>query len=161
MQRIIASGRLHRRRDCVPLCFCGLPSQAQPPFTVVDVCVCAAPQWEDAPCDDRRGMTLQVLLPLRLRVRDGCGRVYAASSEMKENVPLRFDCPPTECWRGQPYVQAAVRLAGCPGPCDGCRCEVPLEVLVEGYILAPCALGRPERACPPPLPWYPEPICWP
>ena len=128
MQRILASGRVYRRRACYPVSLNALPEQAQPPFTVLEAASCYAPCWEEAPCRDRWGKTLLVTIPL-------------------------------ECWRGQPMVQAAVRLAGRPCPCDCTRCNVPLEVCIEGYLIAPCAVGRPEpTCCPHPLPWYPEPI---
>lgn len=158
MQRIIAVGRLHRRRKCAALCLDGLPSQAQPPFTVVEVSLRALPSWEEMPRRCPQGLALLVQLPLQVRVRDGCGRTYTVSSAIEEELPLRFECPQNECWRGQPFVQAAVRLAGRACPCGGCQCDVPLEVLLEGYILAPCTLGRPSNGCPPSRPWYPQPI---
>ena len=157
MQKIIAYGRLHKRRACVSLCLSGLPDQANTPFTLLDVSVAAPPAWEEMPGKAGRGMALRVRIPLCVHVRDACGCIWAASSALTEEIPLRFECPPAECWRGQPYVQAAVRLSGRPCPCDGCACDAPLEVLAEGFILAPCTLG-PAPACPPPLPWYPQPI---
>ena len=159
MQRIIASGRIYRRRACYPVSLNALPEQAQPPFTVLEAVSCYAPCWEEAPCRDRRGMTLLVTVPLTLRVRDGNGCVYTVSTEIQEELRLRSLSPACEYWRGQPMVQASVRLAGRPCPCDCTRCDVPLEVCIEGYLITPCAVGRPEPSCcPRPLPWYPEPI---
>ena len=159
MQRILASGRVYRRRACYPVSLNALPEQAQPPFTVLEAASCYAPCWEEAPCRDRREITLLVTVPLTLRVRDGNGCVYTVSTEIQEELRLRCLCPEYECWRGQPTVQASVRLAGRPCPCDCLRCEVPLEVCVEGYLIAPSVFGRPEPSCcPRPLPWYPEPI---
>ena len=100
-----------------------------------------------------------ILVPVTLRVRDGNGCVYTVSTEIQEELRLRCLSPAYECWRGQPMIQASVRLAGRPCPCDCTRCDVPLEVCIEGYLIAPCAVGRPEPSCcPRPLPWYPEPI---
>ena len=160
MQRILAAGRLHRRRGCYALCLEQLPQQAQPPYTVLDVCVCAPPQWQETPCGRPQSLPLQVRVPLTVRLRDACGQVYTVSSAIEDELILRYECPPSDCWRGQPFVQASVRLAGRACPCEaGCPCDTPLEVIMEGYILAPCALNRPDRpACPPALPWYPQPI---
>lgn len=162
MQRILAVGRAHRRRFCQPVCLSSLPEQAVPPYTVLDVCACAVSQWEEIPCRRRGCVVFRVTVPLRVRVRDGCGSVYTVSSEWEEELPLRFEYPQAECWIGQPCFQAAVRLAGRPCPCDSRCCEVPLEAMVEGYLLSPCAWGQGNRpACPPDRPWYPQPICDP
>ena len=160
MQRIFASGRLHRRQGCYALCLDQLPCSAQPPFTVLEVCSCGMPQWEELPCRNRQTLLLQVQIPLQVRLRDGCGQTYMVSSSIVEELPLRYECPSNDCWRGQPYVQASVRLACRPRPCEAnCPCDTPLEVLIEGYILAPCIMGCPDRpACPPSLPWYPQPM---
>lgn len=159
MQRILASGRLARRRACYPVSLNSLPEQAQPPFTILEAVSCYAPCWEEAPCRDRWGVTLLVTVPLTLRVRDGNGCVYTVSTEIQEELRLRCLCSASECWRGQPMIQAAVRLAGRPCPCDSLQCDVALEVYIEGYLIAPCAVGHPEHNCNTrPLPWYPEPI---
>ena len=158
MQRVFAAGTL-RRRVCHSLCLEALPQQAQAPFTVTDACLCGPPRWEEAPCRDPRGMLLRVSIPVQFQVRDACGCAYCLTDEIEENLPLRVQCAPDSCWRGQPFVQAAVRLAGRASPrgCD-CRCDVPLDVLIEGYILAPCVMGRPDPPCPPGRPWYPQPM---
>ncbi len=158
MQRILASGSVYRRRACYPISLNALPEQAQPPFTILEVTSCYSPCWEEAPCRDRRGLAFLVTVPVTLRVRDRNGCVYTVSTEIQEELRLRCLSPAYECWRGQPVVQAAVRLAGRPCPCDCGRCEVPLEVCIEGYLIAPSVFGRPEPCCPRPLPWYPEPI---
>ncbi len=155
MQRILACGGIHRRRQCYPLCLNELPDQARPPITVADAAVCAAPQWEEACCRDRRGLDFLVTVPLLLRVRDGAGCICTVQSFLQERLRLCPRAPERECWRGQVYVQAAVRLCGC-APCRENPCQVPLEVLIEGYILAPCALGA-APFCPPQKPWYPQP----
>ncbi len=162
MQRIIAAGRVHKRRGCYALCLDALPCQAQYPVTVVDVCVRAAPHWEELPCAPSGGLALEVRVPLQARVRDACGHLFSVSSELAEEVCLRPLCPPMDCWRGQPAIQAAVRLAGRPCPCESaCPCDTPLEVLIEAYLLSPCATGSPAPACPPEKPWYPQPILYP
>ena len=159
MQRILASGRLHRRRQCYPLCLGDLPSDARPPFTVLDVAACAFPQWEECPDSGRQGFLFRVTVPLSVRLRDGCGRTYVIQSFLEERLCLRAEGPAAPCWRGQCFVQAAVRLAGRPCPCDDSPCSVPLEVLLEGYSLAPCTVGRSDRPiCPPARPWYPQPM---
>ena len=159
MQRVFAAGTV-RRRICHPLCLNGLPSQAQGPFAVTDVFVCGAPQWEEVPGCRGRGLPLRVAVPLQFQVRDDCGCFYCLTDSIEENLTLRAQCPPDHCWRGQPFVQAAARLAGraCCACGSGC-CEVPLEIMIEGYILAPCVMGGSEASpCPPGRPWYPQPV---
>jgi len=160
MQRVFAAGTL-RRRVCHSLCLEGLPESAQPLFTVIDACLCGPPRWEEAPCRDPRGLLLRVSIPVQFQVRDARGCTYCLTDEIEENLPLRVNCPPDNCWRGQPFVQAAVRMAGRVSPCGcGCRCDVPLDVVIEGYILVPCVMGRPDAPppCPPSKPWYPQPM---
>ena len=159
MQRVLASGRVYRRRACYPVSLNALPEQAQPPFTILEAVSRCPPCWEDSSCRDRHGMTLLVTVLLTLRIRDGNGCVYTVSTEIQEELRLRCLCSAYECWRGQPMIQASARLAGRPCPCDGLCCDVPLEVCIEGYLISPCTVGRPEASCRPrPLPWYPEPI---
>lgn len=156
MQRILASGTVHRRRACYPLNLNLLPQQTRMPFTVLNVICCALPTWEEIPYCDRQGLALRVSVPLSVQVRDADGCMYSVSTQIQEELILRFHCPTNECWRGQPMVQAAVRLAGRACTCTDTECEIPLEVFIEGYLVAPCAMGRPESPCPPQLPWYPE-----
>lgn len=158
MQRILAYGRVHCRHQCCRVSLSSLPSQAMLPVTVLDASVCGQPRWENDCCADFRGARLKITIPLSLRLRDGQGCIYTISSEILETLPLRLYCPQKECWRGQTCVQAAVRLSGRPVTCGCDCCQVPLEILLEGYILAPCTLGRPAVPCPPALPLYPEPI---
>lgn len=157
MQRILASGRMYRRRQSYPLCLCDLPPEAVPPFTVLETGVCGPSVWET--CDDRRQDRIRVTVPLSVRIRDGCGRVYMSAAQVTETLCLTGREPPESCWRGQIFVQAAVRLAGRVCPCEKAPCQVPLEVLIEGYILSPCTVGCPENPpCPPSRPWYPRPM---
>lgn len=159
MQRVIAFGRLYRRRECYPICLNCLPPQAEPPYTLIAACVCGQIRWEECPLRDRRGMSLHVTIPLQVRVRDAQGCMYAVNTEIEEELTLRYTCPPSECWRGTPYVQAAVRLAGRACPCGSAQCEAPLEVSLEGYMLATCMINPPMTPqCPPDRPWYPPPI---
>ena len=157
MQRILASGCIHRRRQCYPLCLNGVTEQARPPVSVMDVAVCAAPQWEEACGWNRRGLELLITVPLLIRLRDGAGCASTAQSCLQETLRLIPKAPERECWRGQVYVQAAVRLAGCAA-CRDDPCSVPLEALIEGYILAPIAVNAASPVCPyPQKPWYPQP----
>ena len=155
MQRILASGCVHRRRQCYPLRLDGLPEHGCGPVTVMDAAVCASPQWEEASCRDQ--MEFLVTVPLLLRVRDENGCVGGVQTCLQERLRLCPRAGARECWRGQMFVQAAVRLAGCAA-CRENPCPVPLEVLVEGYILAPSILDAcAAPPCPPPKPWYPQP----
>ena len=158
MQRILAFGRLHHPRQCYSLRLAGLPCQALAPFTVTDAAVCAPPRWEEMPCRERGALLLRVTVPLTVRVQDGSGCVFTAESALEEQMRLRMYCPDSECWRGQIFVQAAVRLCGRCAGCCGETCDVPLEVMMEGYVLASCAMGRQEPpCCPDPRPLYPQP----
>ncbi len=157
MQRVFAAGVL-RRRVCHCLCLDGLPQQAREPFAVTGVSVSGSPQWEEAPCRSGRGMLLRVSVPIQFQVRDGCGGDYCLMDSLEESLSLRAECPPASCWQGQPFVQAAVRLGG-RARCSPDCCEVPLEIRIEGYMLAPCVMGRPDMPpCPPSRPWYPQPM---
>ena len=157
MQRILASGRMHRRRQCYPLCLEEVPPEARPPYAVVDAMACGMPGWTEVNCPERGAILLQVTVPLALRLRDGGGCVFQARSTLRECLKLRLACPEAECWRGQIFVQAAVRLCGGACPAEHGQCETPLEVLLEGWMLSPCTMGRPQPApCPDARPWYPD-----
>jgi len=160
MQRILASGQLHRRCQCYPVCLNDLPPQACPPYTVTDVFLCGEPKWREDGCSLHFGTSLEVTLPVAVRVRDGDGRAYVIAAQIEECLRLRPECPRQECWRGQIYLQAAVRLANRCHPCDGAQCAVPMEVLLSGYLLCACP-SRPmgPGPCADPRPWYPQPIC--
>ena len=126
MQRILASGTVHRRRACYPLNLNLLPQQTRMPFTVLNVICCALPTWEEIPYCDRQGLALRVSVPLSVQVRDADGCMYSVSTQIQEELILRFHCPTNECWRGQPMVQAAVRLAGK---------KLLARLQVEGFLL--------------------------
>ncbi len=156
MQRVMAAGVLRRRLSHC-LCLNGLPRQARAPFAVTGVSAGGSPQWEEAPCPGGRSPQLRVSVPVQFFVRDGCGCDYCLTDSIEEKLTLRAPCPPNSCWQGQPFAQASMRLAGRARCSDGC-CEVPLEIMIEGYLLAPCVMGRPDLSlCPPGRPWYPQP----
>ena len=159
IQKIIGSGKLHRRSQVYCLYPACIPAQARPPFTVVDVITAGDPAWEEAPCPERCALLIRVFIPLLVRIRDCNGCLYTVSARIEDEFRLRVSCPEHECWRGQIFVQAAVRLCG-----SACRCScaeegirTPLEVMVEGFLLVPCPVGTGQPPCPPPKPWYPEP----
>ena len=155
MQRILASGCVHRRRQCYPLRLNGLPEPGCGPVSVVDAAVCAPSKWEESFCRD--ALDFLVTVPLILQVRQENGCVCGVQSCIQEQLRLCPKASAWECWRGQMFVQAAIRLAGCTA-CRENPCSVPLEVLIEGYILAPSVLDAcAAPACPPSKPWYPQP----
>ena len=159
MQHVLASGSLHRRQGCYPLCLRSLPDQACPPYTPEDAAVCAAPQWEEADCCGRQGLTLCVTVPLLLRLRDARGCLYSVQTFLQDTLRLLPRGPAADCWRGQVFVQAAARLAGRNSIGCGGACQVPLEVILQGFVLAPCVLDPcAAPPCPPQKPWYPPPI---
>lgn len=154
MQRILASGALHARCRPYPLCF-DTPCGVRPPLSILSVSESGPPRWEEKSCCERGCRTLCVTLPLCLTIRDPCGRHFQVSSEITEEVRLHLRCPEEEAWRGQLFVQGAARLCRAECPCGK---EVPLEVRIEAYLLAPCAVGAPcPPPCPPQKPWYPQP----
>ena len=159
MQRILACGKLHRRSQCCEVCLSALPPEARPPYRVTDVAVCSCPQWEEADEEWRNALSLLVTVPLKVRLRDAGGRCYAVPASITQSLCLRCECPARECWRGQIFVQAAVRLSCRPQPCDQKACALPLEVLLEGYVLSPCAVNCGNRpACHDTRPLYPQPL---
>ena len=159
MQRILASGHIHRRNQCYPVCLSGLPAQAQAPFTVTDVLQNGDPVWQEDGCPSVRGMTLRLSIPLAVRLRDACGCAYSVSSCVEEKLHLRPEGPPQECWRGQVYLQSAVRLSSRCAPCGDAQCSVPLEVIVCGYLLCACPSRSPAPLCADPRPLYPHMPC--
>ena len=157
MQRVLGSGKLHRRRECYPLCL-ELPGAADAPFSVLAVWADGAPCYEELPCHERGAALLSVSIPLAVQLRDAAGRCFTLSAAIQEELRLRCACPEQECWRGQIYLQAAARLAG--SCClDGTGCgSLPLELILEGYILTSCMMGAPVAPpCPEAKPWYPQP----
>ncbi len=156
MQRILGKGRLHKRQGCYSLCICDC--RENDGLQLADAAVCGQPRWEELPCHERGSVLLHVHLPLLLKIRNAQGCIFTAESSLEEQLKIRLSCRAEESWRGQIFVQGAVRLCGrsCLGD-SGCF-RASLELLLEGYILSPCAVGAP---CPPPCPenkpWYPQP----
>ncbi len=109
LQRILACGKLHRRPECVFLCPDLLPRDAQPPFSVPDAAVCSTPQWHELPRRGCSGLTLLVNVPVALRLQDRCGRVFQAELPLEAELTLHERCPEKESWRGQVFIQSAVR----------------------------------------------------
>lgn len=159
MQRILGSGKLHRRCQAYKLLLETLPCQAAGPMQVVDVTAAdQCPRWEETPCPERNAMELLVQVPLLVRLRDRQGCLFTARASLEETLRLRLCCPEQECWRGRIYLQAAARLCGNACPCDGDGCcPARLELCLEGFLLLPCAAMPPAPACPAdPRPWYPQ-----
>lgn len=152
IQKVIGSGQLRQRCRSYSLCF-DIPCAAREPVSVTDAQVCGEPQWEEMPCLECGTALLRVTLPLRLTLRDACGHCFEADSSLNEQVRLRYFDP---CTSGQTVVQARVRLCG--GNC-ACKpeCGVPLAVSIDVYRTTLCPVGSAPPACPPPMPWYPEP----
>ena len=159
MQRILGSGRLHRRCQTYDLQLTNLPCQAAAPLQAVDVTASDHPPvWEALPCPERGALALLVRLPLLVRLRDRQGCLFTAQAVIEETLRLRLCCPEQESWRGSIYLQGAARLCSCACPCggDGC-CPARLEVCLEGFLLLPCAAFPPAPACPgDERPWYPQ-----
>lgn len=157
MQRILGSGRLHRRCQLYQLQPLDFPCQAAPPLQIVNATVDRTPAWEEAPCAEKGTMLLRVDVPLLLRLRDRQGCFHDSAAFITEDLRLRLCCPEQECWRGNIFLQAAARLCGnaCPWEGKDC-CPVRLEVLLDGFLLLPCPAFPPVPACPPNTrPWYP------
>ena len=153
LQRILACGKLHRRPECVFLCPDLLPRDAQPPFSMPDAAVCGTPQWQELPRRGCRGLTLLVNVPVALRLQDRCGCVFQAELPLEAELTLHERFPEKESWRGQVFIQSAVRPWNRSIANQGNDREVALEWLVEG--LSPCPVsGGP--CCPDPRPLYPR-----
>ena len=160
LQKILAAGQMHRRCAQYPVNLCSLPEDAQPPFTVNGVFLCGQPSWREEECFERRGIRLRVTLPVGIRVQDACCKSYVISQQIEEGLALHPVRSASDCWRGQIWLQAAVRLA-CPPrsirePCG----DIPLEVLINGYLLCACQ-SRPVSPCGDRRPLYPPSICSP
>lgn len=157
MQRILAAGKALRRPAVIPLCPQQIPRDARAPFTVLEAHVYGEPHWQEAPCCRRGAMTLLVRVPLALRLRDACGACFLVHADAEEELILTRRCPEGDLWRGQIFVQAAARpWRGYPA-FRGDSCDVPVELLIEGFLLSPCAMGCPDRpACPDGRPLYPQ-----
>lgn len=157
MQRILAAGKALRRPAEIAFCPGQIPREARPPFTVTEAWVRGQPQWQEISCCRRDAIRLLVRISLALRLRDACGICFSADTEAEEELTLLCRCPGNDLWRGQIFVQASVR------PWRGCscfrgdNCRLPLELLIEGYLLSPCPVGCPDRpACPDSRPLYPQ-----
>lgn len=158
MQRILASGKIHRRCQCYALCPDSFPCDGHPPYTLVDAALSASPLWQEIPCHERNALLLQIRLPLALKVRDNAGCISIIHTEIAEQLRLHCAISESECWRGQIYVQGAVRPCGCAQFCPPGPVDARLEVMLEGFLLVSCPMGvPPQQACPQHKPWYPQP----
>ncbi|MBR1585088.1 MAG: hypothetical protein IJ662_06070 [Clostridia bacterium] len=157
--RILACGQLHRRPECVFLCPDSLPCGARPPFTVLSAVTCGADQWEALPAC-RGGVRLLLKTPVSLRVRDGCGTVIPMDLTLQAELTLRCRCPENELWRGQYFVQSAVRPWRGRLPRQNNGWEIPLEWLAQGFVLSPGVQPFPDPCrCADPRPLYPPAPC--
>ena len=158
LPKILGSGRLHQRRKCYAIQSASTPCQWAEAQTLQRVSVCGAPAWEEISCHERGAKLLRVMIPLFLEFRDSSGCLHQASGVIEETLRLRLSCPAGDAWRGQPLIQAAVRLcAPVCVPNNACL-EAPLELILCAYLLSPCATGCPDTPpCPSPKPWYPQP----
>ena len=156
MQKILGSAKIHHRRKCYPVKWNCPPVSGT--LTLTEVSLCGSPSWEEIPCHERNVRLLHIRIPIILHFRDSCGCMHQSSSEIEEQLLLPLCCQPCDAWRGQMLIQAAVRLCGSICIQPDCFCEVPLELILCAYLVAPCACGTPASPpCPPPKPWYPQP----
>ena len=164
MQRILAGGKTCKRPACVSLCPDRLPSGAQPPFSVTEAGVCGPVRWQEIPSCRRGVLALLCLVPVALRLTDACGRCFSVDASAEEELTLCYRCPENEGWRGQIFVQAAARPWRRTPCARRCACgsampdpfQAPIELLLEGYLLSPCAVGgAAPLPCPDPRPLYP------
>lgn len=167
LQKICGCERRSFPALCVALRAEGLPSRAQPPFTLCMVQQSGAPPWW-TPLENtsrERRLCMRVFIPVCMQLKDGCGSWFSAEGTVALDMSVSPGCAPSECWRYQTVINACVRMKQ-PPVCseDGCF-EVRLEALVELFWVRPeaCAMRRP--ACPE-LPLYPPPCaptppCWP
>ena len=158
LQKILGSGRLHHRRKCYAIEVHSMPCECAGSPTLQRVSVCGMPAWEDVSCHERGVKLLRVMIPLSLEFRDCSSGIHTASGVVEEKLRLRLTCQPGDAWRGQIMLQAAARLCGSVCASGNCCPEVPLELILCGYLLAPYAMDYPDTPpCPPPKPWYPQP----
>ena len=158
MQKILASGQLHRRCFLDSPDLCGLPEGAQPPFTVTDVFLCGDPAWREDGCMDRYGLRLEVTLPLCIRLSDACRCFFTVTDLITERLVMHPCQSAQDCWRGQIYLQAAVRMACPPRRLQEKCAGIPLEVLLNGYLLCACPT-RPVDPCRDHRPLFPPAPC--
>lgn len=158
MQKILASGQLHRRCSLDIPDFCAFPDGVQPPYTVTDAFLCGDPAWREDSCMDRCGLRLQVTLPVCIRLSDACRCSFTVPDRIEETLVLRPCRSVQDCWRGQIYLQAAVRLACSPRRLPEKCAGIPLELLVSGYLLCACPT-RPVDPCWDQRPLFPPAPC--
>ncbi len=156
MERVIGQGRLEKcclRVRLCPACDC-FPFGERAALT--GVAVAGEPYSEELPCHERGALLFRVCVPLALSV---CvdGRERKIPSEVTQTLRVRLSCPGEECWRHRLILRAAARLCRRACLCDGCF-DAVIDLRVDGYIVADCVIGAPERdCCPPRLPLYPQP----
>lgn len=158
LPRIIAAGREWQRRCSLSLAVDGLPVDAEPPLTLLEVTPCGQPSWETLDCCDPRMTVLRVKVPLTAQVRDRCNRLYAGRAAITVDIRLRHAGPRAECWRSNLLVLPCVRLICVPCSAETPCFDVLLEVLVEAYMARwePCLSGPAKPVCPD-LPLFPQP----
>lgn len=162
MQRILASGKIHRRCQCYSLHPDAFPCQGTPPYTLINAAVCGQLSWQEMPCHEKGAILLQVSIPLSLQIRDETGNIFTAYAAVEEQIRLHCTGTNAECWRGQIYLQAAARLCSCIQFCQEGPLDARLEIILEGFLLTACPISGPGKPpCPPPRPWYPEAHCDP
>ncbi|MBR5547185.1 MAG: hypothetical protein IKU70_09450 [Clostridia bacterium] len=151
MQKIIACEK--RSFPCLSTEWC---FDACASGSIQSVVPCGAPAWAV-----ENGCTLQITLPVSVRLRDACGHscAYQASIALQADLPHRFleglDDP-----RNMLLILPCVRLVHAECACGGCyrvKLSASLEICLLRYETLYC--GAPKPACPPPLPLYPQPLC--
>ena len=159
LPRIVAAGREWQRRCSLTLAVEGLPAQAEPPLTLLEVTSCGQPTWEALDCCDPRIMLLRVRVPLTCQVRDRCNCTYTGQAAITVDVRLRLGASPGECWRSNLLLLPCVRLLCIPCSSEKPCFDVLLEVLVEAYLTRwePCLSGPPPKPTCPDLPLFPQP----
>lgn len=151
MQKIIACEK--RSFPCLSTEWC---FDACASGSIQSVVPCGVPAWTV-----ENGCTLQITLPVSVRLRDACGHscAYQTSIALQADLPHRFleglDDP-----RNMLLILPCVRLVHAECACGGCyraMLAVSLEMCLLRYETLYC--GAPKPACPPPLPLYPQPLC--
>lgn len=160
LQKILCCDEKHYPNLCVALQMDDIPRCRKPPFTLEMVQQSGAQPWwtplENQSC--RAGLQIRVTIPVCCQLRDACGQLFSAMSEVCVECGLSPACPPSECWRHQLVFSPCVRLKGCPPvSTDGCF-EARLEATLAVYMTkpTPCQMHKPKPDCPE-LPLYPQP----
>ena len=157
LQKIVSCEKRYIPQLCAKLELACM--QGCPPYRLLAVHQSGAqPWWTPVECQtpDAR-QHIRVSIPVCCQVCDGEGRTHQVTSVVEAEVSYR-SC---ENKRSSLFIVPCVRLAGgdvCSD--DACFC-VQLEIELEIYLLRPepCAMHRPEPACPE-LPLYPIPPQW-